>query len=100
MPRRLFAIACALAAVVMARSPAQTPAPPLGSGRPATAEDIRALALDVMPDGRGLPAGRGTAVEGAVVYEAKCASCHGVKGAGGSAERLAGRTSVDSFAFA
>jgi cytochrome c len=100
MPRRLFAIACALAALLTARSTAQTPATPLGIGRPATAEDIRALDVDVMPDGRGLPAGRGTAVEGAVVYDAKCASCHGVKGAGGSAERLAGRTSVDSFAFA
>ncbi len=58
------------------------------------------LDIDVMPDGRGLPAGRGTAAEGASVYAAKCVSCHGVKGAGGSAERLAGRTPGDSFAFA
>jgi S-disulfanyl-L-cysteine oxidoreductase SoxD len=100
MHRGFLAIACALAALSAARTTAQTTSTPLGIGRSATAEDIRALDVDVMPDGRGLPAGRGTAVAGAAVYEAKCASCHGVKGAGGSAERLAGRTSVDSFAFA
>ena len=100
MHRSFAVLACGLAALLSARIAAQTSATPLGIGRPATAEDIRTLDVDVMPDGRGLPDGRGTAKDGAAVYEAKCASCHGPKGAGGSAERLAGRTSVDSFAFA
>ena len=100
MRQSLVTLLCVLAALVAVRTAAQTPSPPLGIGRPATAEDIRALDIDVMPDGRGLPAGRGTAVEGASVYAAKCVSCHGVKGTGGSAERLAGRTPGDSFAFA
>ena len=38
--------------------------------------------------------------EGAAVYSTKCASCHGAKGEGGTAERLVGRTEGDSFAFA
>jgi cytochrome c len=96
----LAAIVCAFAALFATPTAAQTPSPPLGLGRPATAADIRALDIDVMPDGRGLPSGRGSAVEGAAVYSAKCASCHGVQGAGGPAERLAGRTPGDSFAFA
>lgn len=96
-PSLITLVVCAL---VAARLVAQTPSAPLGIGRPATAEEIRALDIDVMPDGRGLPAGRGTAADGAAVYSAKCASCHGVKGAGGSAERIAGRTPGDSFAFA
>jgi cytochrome c len=100
MQRSLAAIGCVLAALGGVGMAAQTPSPPLGIGRPATAENIRALDIDVMPDGRGLPAGRGTAVEGAAVYSQKCASCHGAKGEGGSAERLAGRASGDSFAFA
>ena len=79
---------------------AQAPSSPLGIGRAATADEIRALDIDVMPDGRGLPAGRGTAAEGAAVYGAKCASCHGAKGEGGTAERLVGRNDGDSFAFA
>lgn len=90
-------------AVVTAQSPpgsqSTTPAR-LGLGRPATPEDIRALDIDVMPDGRGLPPGRGTAAEGQPVYAAKCASCHGPKGEGGSAERLVGRNDGDSFAHA
>ncbi len=89
-----------LAALGAARTAAQPPSPPLGIGRAATAEDIRALDIDVMPDGRGLPAGRGTVADGEAVYSAKCASCHGTKGAGGTAERLAGRTPGDTSAFA
>ena len=64
---------------------------PLGIGRAATPDEVRALDIDVMPDGRGLPAGRGTVAEGAAVYAAKCASCHGAKGQGGQADRLVGR---------
>ena len=73
---------------------------PLGIGRVATAEEITKLDIDVMPDGRGLPAGRGTVAEGATIYAAKCRSCHGVSGEGGSAERLVGRDSGPNFNFA
>lgn len=99
MLRILLALAGVLIALSAVRAAAQAAAP-LGIGRPATADETRALDIDVMPDGRGLPAGRGTVAEGAAVYSAKCASCHGIKGAGGSAERLAGRPASDSFAFA
>ncbi len=78
----------------------QAPSVPLGIGRPATAAEVRALDIDVMPDGRGLPVGRGTPTEGAVIYASKCAACHGAHGEGGSAERLVGRNDGDSFAFA
>ena len=54
---------------------------PLGIGRPPTAQELaRYAAFSVRPDGRGLPAGRGTAIEGKGVYAAKCASCHGPTG--------------------
>jgi cytochrome c len=53
-----------------------------------------------MADGRGLPTGTGTAADGATIYAAKCASCHGPKGEGGSAERLVGRNAKDDFGFA
>lgn len=90
-------IACA-AWVALA---AQAPAPArYGLGRPATPEDIRARDIDVMPDGRGLPAGSGTVRDGATVYAAKCAACHGARGEGGSADRLVGRNDGDSFAHA
>jgi hypothetical protein len=80
---------------------AQAPAPArYGLGRPATPDEIRAQDIDARPDGHGLPPGRGTVREGATVYAAKCASCHGPKGEGGSADRLVGRNPGDSFAHA
>ena len=48
------------------------------------------LDIDVMPDGRGLPPGSGTVAEGATIYAAKCASCHGKNGEGASFDRLVG----------
>jgi cytochrome c len=69
-------------------------------GRPATPEDIRKIDIDVMPDGRGLPEGKGTVSQGAGIYKTKCASCHGANGEGASAERLVGRNDGDSFDFA
>lgn len=61
-----------------------------GLGRAATEADIRAWDMDVSPTGEGLPSGRGTAREGATVFAAKCASCHGPKGIEGPAPRLVG----------
>lgn len=63
---------------------------PYGFGSPATAQDIAKVDIDAMPDGRGLPSGRGTYDEGKKVYMEKCAACHGdklqgTKGTGGAA---------------
>ena len=73
---------------------------PLGIGRTATSEEIARLDIDVRPDGKGLPDGKGTVAEGAKVYAAKCQSCHGVSGQGGSADRLVDRESGKNWDFA
>ncbi len=44
-----------------------------GFGQPATADDIRALDIDIMPDGTGLPPGSGSVERGQRIYAAKCA---------------------------
>ncbi len=50
-------------------------------GRPATTQELaRYAAFSIRPDGRGLPEGRGTAVEGKAVYAKTCAKCHGPTG--------------------
>lgn len=54
-----------------------------GFGRPALATQVAALDIDVRPDGVGLPAGSGTVADGALLFAAKCAACHGVGGRGG-----------------
>jgi mono/diheme cytochrome c family protein len=47
-------------------------------GTPASADEVRAVAIAVRPDGKGLPAGSGTWAAGKKVYEAQCIACHGV----------------------
>ena len=59
-------------------------------GRTPTDEDTRALGVMVAPDGTGLPAGSGTAIEGKAVFTTRCASCHGAKGEGGDGPPLVG----------
>jgi mono/diheme cytochrome c family protein len=61
-----------------------------GIGRTATADEVAAWNIDVRADGAGLPAASGSVRQGRAIYEEKCASCHGVKGEGGPAPRLAG----------
>ncbi len=52
------------------------------TGRPASAEEIRKFDITVFPNGKGLPAGKGTAADGKEIYKAKCAECHNEKGEG------------------
>jgi S-disulfanyl-L-cysteine oxidoreductase SoxD len=51
-----------------------------GIGRSATPDEIAAWDIDVRPDFKGLPRGRGTVAQGQVIWEDQCASCHGVFG--------------------
>lgn len=74
--------------------------PSFGIGRTATAEEIAAWDIDVMPDGRGLPPGRGTVAQGASLYAVQCAACHGATGLEGPNDRLVGRNPGDDFGFA
>jgi len=64
---------------LLAASSAQAQAYP-GVGRPATAMEIAAWDIDVRPDFKGLPRGAGSVAKGMEVWEAKCASCHGIFG--------------------
>ncbi len=60
-----------------------------GVGRTPSAEEIRAWDISISPSGEELPPGRGTAEDGALVYQRTgCAACHGATGAGGIAPRL------------
>jgi cytochrome c len=59
-------------------------------GRSATAEEIKLWDIDVRPDGKGLPEGRGTVTRGKEVYQMNCLGCHGPNGQGGIKDRLVG----------
>lgn len=65
-------------------------AEPYGLGRPATASEIAGWDIDVAPDGKGLPPGRGSVAQGQKLFAERCATCHGQKGEGSPADRLVG----------
>ena len=63
--------------------------PTYGVGRAPTAEEIRAWDISIGPNGAELPAGHGTAKEGAPLFVQKgCGGCHGRTGSGGQAPTL------------
>jgi S-disulfanyl-L-cysteine oxidoreductase SoxD len=83
--------ACAVALLVIlagCATAAKRETPNLG--RVATPAEIAGWDISIPPDGTGLPPGRGTAIAGAAVYEQKCQSCHGPKGAGQPNDPLVG----------
>ena len=69
------------AALLVASSAAMSASAPWANiGRDATPAEVKAWDIDVRPDFKGLPAGKGTVDAGAEIWEGKCASCHGVFG--------------------
>ncbi len=83
-------LAVMTAVVLFADAATFAQSPKYHVGRTPTDEDIRALGIQVAPDGTGLPPGSGTAVEGKEVFAARCASCHGAKAEGGDGPALVG----------
>jgi mono/diheme cytochrome c family protein len=75
----LFVVAVALVACTTAS--AQKTNNPDDFGRPATPEEIAKLDISINPvTGAELPPGKGSAKEGAPIFAAKCAVCHGPTG--------------------
>ena len=84
--RIVIAVGAASLAACAAQAPSRQPA----FGAAVSAEEIARWDISIPPSGAGLPAGSGTAKQGAAVYGAKCLACHGEKGAGKPADVLVG----------
>jgi S-disulfanyl-L-cysteine oxidoreductase SoxD len=65
-------------------------------GIPISEAEIAAWDISVLPDGSGLPAGSGTPEQGAKIYAAKCALCHGPEAKGGTSAALVGGAPLTS----
>jgi S-disulfanyl-L-cysteine oxidoreductase SoxD len=77
------AVLCVMPILCLAQ---QTP----NLGRQLTPEEVRKIDITITPDGRGLPPGRGSVSQGAVIYGQKCEGCHGARGTGKPQDALTG----------
>jgi mono/diheme cytochrome c family protein len=75
-------ILAAAPAVGLAQSPKYNVGKPLGQ------DEIQSFDFMIGPQGQGLPAGSGTAKEGAVIFAKRCEVCHGPNGQNGVLRRL------------
>ena len=85
--RSIAALAAVTLCVVTA---AAAQSPTFGVGRTPAAGELNAIDIEILPDGRGLPPGRGTAAIGRDVYARRCETCHGPTGREGPQDVLAG----------
>jgi cytochrome c len=82
----LFALASSIAA-------AEAP----GLGKPLTEPDLKAWNITILADGSNLPAGSGTAAQGAKIFAENCAGCHGENAKGGPNAALVGSPPIDGI---
>ena len=61
-----------------------------GVGHTPKPEELKAIDIEVTPDGKGLLPGSGTAAAGKEVYTRRCETCHGPTGKEGPQDVLAG----------
>src|SRR3979490_3541395 len=87
---RTVVIAICAAALAACVSLQPAPGKPPAFGAAVSAEEIARWDISIPPSGAGLPGGGGSARQGLKVYEEKCQSCHGAKGAGKPADPLPG----------
>jgi S-disulfanyl-L-cysteine oxidoreductase SoxD len=86
--------ALVVAALALTPNAAFAQSPDLGT--PISEADLRAWDISILPDGTGLPPGSGTPEQGARIFAAKCAVCHGENAKGGPNAALVGGAPLTS----
>jgi cytochrome c len=80
----IFVAVVSLALIAAAQSPTY------GIGHTPSPDELKRVDIEILPDGRGLPPGSGTAARGKDVYAQRCSTCHGPTGKEGPQDVLVG----------
>jgi len=65
--------------------------------KPLLEKEIKPFEITVFPNGKNLPTGQGSVLQGKTLYKNQCLMCHGEQGIEGPAARLAGSDGWFSF---
>jgi len=84
-----LALCAGVPMMAAAQDPAKEPAHVYGFGTDVSQEQLSHF-TSPLPDGRGLPKGSGTVLQGEKVYMQTCVACHGANLEGGIGDRLVG----------
>ena len=90
VPRIVLALTCSAALLGPRSVVVAAQSPTFGLGHAPRADELKAIDIEVLPDGRGLPPGSGTAEAGKTIYAARCTVCHGATGKEGPQDVLVG----------
>jgi S-disulfanyl-L-cysteine oxidoreductase SoxD len=85
---RCSLILLAAAMILAAPTLGLAQSPVYNVGTPLNQEEIKGFDFMIGPEGQQLPAGHGTAKEGAVIFAQRCEVCHGKNGESGVLRRL------------
>lgn len=66
-------------------------------GEVLTSAEVNRYEITVFPDGKNLPEGKGSVIQGERLYQRRCMMCHGEEGDEGPAARLKGNDGWFSF---
>ena len=80
----------AVTGVALAQSPFDSAQGRPNLGKPISESDVAGWDISILSDGTGLPPGSGTSEQGAKIFGAKCALCHGPEAKGGTSAALIG----------
>ncbi len=65
--------------------------------KPLLAKELKPFDITIFPNGKNLPTGQGSVLQGKELYKNQCQMCHGEQGIEGPAARLAGSDGWFSF---
>jgi mono/diheme cytochrome c family protein len=88
--RKLAVVLTMCSATLLGSQFAVAQSPTLGYGRAPTLDELKAIDIEVTPDGNGLAPGSSTAAAGKSVYTRRCETCHGPTGKEGPQDVLVG----------
>lgn len=84
-------------AILLISTDARAKEPQTNLGEALTSHELKPYDITIFPNGKNLPKGQGSVLQGKLLYKNKCSMCHGKTGIEGPAARLVGSDGLFSW---